>query len=81
MPKSSKQRKNLIHIHFQHTNLARRFAKLVETLLSRQLYLQPPLQNPVLLNSHTKNFVQPPELQLRTPFLRPEGVCLPELSL
>ena len=78
MPKSRKQRKNLIHIHFQHTNLARRFAKLVETLLSGQLYLQPPLQNPVLLNSHTKLCGQ---LQLWTPFLRPEGVCLQALSL
>ena len=73
MPKSSKQRKNLIHIHFQHTNLARQFAKLVETLLSGQLYLQSPLQNPVLLNSHTKLCGQ---LQLWTPFFASRGCLL-----
>ena len=61
-------------------------ALLMDTLISRTLYLQPPSQNTVFLNSPTKSLLifyiivsgQP---QLKTPFSLLEGVSLPELPL
>ena len=55
---------------------------LTDTLVSRQLFLQPPSQNPALINSLTNSviFIQVSgQLLLWTPLWYPKGVCLQEL--
>ena len=59
-------------------------APLTDTLVSRQLYLRPPSQNPVLLTPiQTLYFhiLVSGQFQLQTLFSRPEGVRLRELRL
>ena len=55
-----------------------------DTLISGQLYLRPPSQNPVFLNSYTNSVFshsrKRPALVMDT-FLRPDGVRLRELPL
>ena len=55
----------------------------MDTLVSGQLYLRPPSQNPIFLNSHTNSqyFYIPVrgQLQLQKPFSHSEGVCSREL--
>ena len=45
--------------------------QLTDTLVSGLLYLRPPSQNPVFLNSHTNSVFLHFQLQLRTPVLSP----------
>ena len=52
--------------------------------LKGQLYLRPPSQNPVFLNSYTFSLFfhsLSAQLQLWTPFSRPEGFRVPDLPL
>ena len=59
-------------------------APLTDTLASGQLYLQPPSQNPVLLNSRTNSVFSHSRKRpapVTDTFSRPEGVRLQELYL
>ena len=59
-------------------------APLTETLVSGQLFLRPPNQNPVLLASIQTlvfSILVSGQLQLRTLLTRPEGVRLREFRL
>ena len=59
-------------------------ALLTDTLVSGKLFLRPPSQKPDYFNSHTTLYFYIPasgQLQLQTPFSRPEGVRLRELPL
>ena len=56
-------------------------APLMDTLISRQLYLEPPSQNPVLLNSVFSNSSKRVAPATDILFSCPKGVHLRELRL